>query len=569
MNSDTERLRQYVEGRSESAFTHLVQEHVNLVYSAALRETDRDAALAEDLTQAVFTALAREAPRLLRHPSLAGWLYTAVRHRAANSRRAERHRQRREQEAQSMNELLSEDSSLAAWQCLRPVLDDALHELKEGDRAALVLRFLEERSLGEVGQRLGLTENAARMRVERALEKLRGLLARRGITSTASGLAAAMAVGVITRAPPALAGTISGAALAGGAVTGSTFLTLKGLMSISAFKDGLAGLVILAGLAVPAWQQTRLGRLRAENAQLRAQVEQSQAQGELAASGGHAQAAGGAGGDPAELQRLREWKAQVQPELLRLRGMAGVARRANMEAEELRGQLAKRAKEAAAGQGSGPMDELRQKTIKQVMEQRTEAQLARMRATLHLTPEQVEAARAILTRQADLMSAGMQLGMSGHFDMDKVTSLAKDAGDPDEQIKALLTPEQKANYPAYKQEEAAVTARQAASGDLMGLQNLNLTPEQEDRAFAALYDFDLNLMNGQAKPDVQAGSTNPADMLRMTADLLQWSSEQKAKALESVLTPAQMDSYRQQQAQQMQAISAAYGKMGASASPNK
>src|SRR5512137_2066779 len=125
MSNDTELLRRYVEERAESPFTELVQEHLNLVYSAALREVNGDGALAEDVSQAVFTELARKAPRLLGHPSLAGWLYTTVRRMAANWRRADQHRLRREEEAHSMNELLSEDSPSKAWQQVRTVLDDA------------------------------------------------------------------------------------------------------------------------------------------------------------------------------------------------------------------------------------------------------------------------------------------------------------------------------------------------------------------------------------------------------------------------------------------------------------
>lgn len=135
-----------------------------------------------------------------------------------------------------MNQLLSEDAPNEAWQQVRPVLDDALHELKAADREAVVLRFLEDRPLREVGARLGLNENAARMRVDRALDKLRGQLARRGITSTASGLTAALAIGVLTPAPAALAGTIASTALASGAVAGSTTLTLVKLMSMTTVK---------------------------------------------------------------------------------------------------------------------------------------------------------------------------------------------------------------------------------------------------------------------------------------------------------------------------------------------
>ena len=132
MSNDSELLRRYVEERAEGPFTELVHEHLNLVYSAALREMNGDRALAEDVSQAVFTELARKAPRLLAHPSLAGWLYTTVRHLSANLRRADQHRRCREEEV--MNATLSEDSPNEVWQQLRPVLDDALHELKDADR---------------------------------------------------------------------------------------------------------------------------------------------------------------------------------------------------------------------------------------------------------------------------------------------------------------------------------------------------------------------------------------------------------------------------------------------------
>ena len=109
MSNDTHLLRQYIEQHSERPFAELVQRHLNLVYSAALREMHRDSGMVEDICQAVFTELARKAPKLVNHPSLAGSLYTTVRHVAANIRRADQNRRRREQEAQNMNVLLSED----------------------------------------------------------------------------------------------------------------------------------------------------------------------------------------------------------------------------------------------------------------------------------------------------------------------------------------------------------------------------------------------------------------------------------------------------------------------------
>src|SRR5262249_29938614 len=147
----------------EAAFRELVDRHVNMVYSAATREADGDSHHAEELSQLVFVELGRKAASLVGHPTLAGWLYTCVRWTAANARRAEDRRQRRQLEYQAMSELHSSESPETTWQQVRPVLDDALHELGAKDREAIVLRYFEDLSLKQVGQQLGLTENAARM----------------------------------------------------------------------------------------------------------------------------------------------------------------------------------------------------------------------------------------------------------------------------------------------------------------------------------------------------------------------------------------------------------------------
>src|SRR5437870_13491927 len=151
MKSDAELLRSYAQDRSESAFTDLVRRHIDLVYSAALREAHGEASLAEDITQAVFAELARKASSLVRHPALAGWLYTCVRRMTANVLRSEDRRQRREQEALTLNELLGSEPTDPLWQEVRPLLDDAMHDLNEEDRAVVVLRFFEGRNFKEVG----------------------------------------------------------------------------------------------------------------------------------------------------------------------------------------------------------------------------------------------------------------------------------------------------------------------------------------------------------------------------------------------------------------------------------
>src|SRR5262245_28415757 len=132
--TDGELLRRYASERSESAFSELVQRHVNLVYSAALRQVNGNAHLAEDVVQVVFTDLARKAAKLTNHSSLTGWLYTSTRFVSANVRRTEQRRTVREQEANAMNTLLQEPEPEPDWTKIKPLLDDAMHTLDDSDR---------------------------------------------------------------------------------------------------------------------------------------------------------------------------------------------------------------------------------------------------------------------------------------------------------------------------------------------------------------------------------------------------------------------------------------------------
>ncbi len=171
MPDDQQLLKRYAADGSEAAFSDLVARHVNLVYSVALRRTGGDVELAKDVAQLVFRDLARKARRLPEAVLLAGWLHRATRFAAAQAVRAERRRHAHEQEAAVMNALRSE--STPDWEHIRPLLDEALDRLGRRDRDALLLRFFEQRSLADIGTTLGLSEEAARKRVSRALEKVR------------------------------------------------------------------------------------------------------------------------------------------------------------------------------------------------------------------------------------------------------------------------------------------------------------------------------------------------------------------------------------------------------------
>src|SRR5262245_61795312 len=151
-------LQRYIENQCEASFTELVKRYVDLVYSAALRQVGGDAHLAHDVTQGVFIDLARKAGSLSGRTVLAGWLYTGAHYAAAKVVGTEQRWGAREQEANSMREISNESSSEPPWDELRPVIDQAMHELNPIERDAILLRYFEKRQLGEVGAKLGLSE---------------------------------------------------------------------------------------------------------------------------------------------------------------------------------------------------------------------------------------------------------------------------------------------------------------------------------------------------------------------------------------------------------------------------
>lgn len=271
MPDDATLLRRYAEERAEDAFAELVRRHLDGVYSAALRRVGGDTHLAEDVAQQVFTALARKAAELSRHPVLTGWLYLTTRNEAANVVRSERRRKTREQEAHAMKEILSDTGSKVDWSRVSPVLDEMIDELGEADRSAVLLRFVDRRGFAEIGATLRLTEDAARMRVERALDKLRILLARRGITSTSAALGIALSNQAVLAAPAGMASTVTSTVLASATTALGPLAAALQFMTTSKLTMGVASVAVLA-LAVGSAtfesraRQTAGDHLAAENA---------------------------------------------------------------------------------------------------------------------------------------------------------------------------------------------------------------------------------------------------------------------------------------------------------------
>jgi len=531
-STDAELLRSYAEDGSETAFTEMVERHVDLVYGAAMRQAWGDAALAEDLTQAVFTAMARQAGALSQHPVLSGWLYNYVRYQAANHRRAEQRRKKREQAAMNMDpdETIEEADSL--WEEVKPVLDDAMDGLAEQDRNAVLLRFYENQSLREVGAALGLSENAARMRVARALTKLRNLLSQRGVGSSTAGLARALGVDAACCAPSGLAATVATNALAATAGVGAT-TALATIMSMTKVKAGLAAAVLTAGLGIVGVQESRVSKLREENATLQTKV------ADLAPL-------------RAEIERLKRTVANSDPDeerersVLEIAGLRGRLTMAQAKIRALEAQspdtsetadtAAPKPQEDTGPEAEAPqMNALMRAGLRVAIERETVGKLPRLTERLALTPAQEQAARGILQRGFDARLNLTTNMLAGKVTPEWIRENPAAATDPMAEVLALLTPEQQAAYEEYQQEEKVATARMGANGEVLEMQQaaLGLTQEQQDQAYAALYQL---RMNPTASPPSDAGSPGAPDQW--------WHVDRKVTALEQVLTPAQLVQYR-------------------------
>jgi RNA polymerase sigma factor (sigma-70 family) len=216
--TDLELLARYTLLRAEDAFAQLVRRHLDLVYSAALRHV-RSPQLAEEVAQSAFADLARQAHRLAPQTILVAWLYQVTRRTAINLARSEARRLLREQTA---TEMIAMNATASGWTHIEPLLDEAVSALDDTDRAAVLLRYFENRPLREVGEHLGVSEDAAQKRVSRAVERLREYFSKRGVTIGAGGLAALISTNAVQSAPVGLAVTISAAAALAGKTIAAT-----------------------------------------------------------------------------------------------------------------------------------------------------------------------------------------------------------------------------------------------------------------------------------------------------------------------------------------------------------
>jgi RNA polymerase sigma factor (sigma-70 family) len=247
--TDHELLTEFARAQSEEAFATLVTQYVNLVYSTARRFTG-NAHHAEEITQAVFVILARKAGAFSARVVLSGWLYQTTRLTAANFMKAEIRRQRREQEAY-MQSTLNDAGSSETWQRIAPLLEDAMGRLGETDRNAVVLRFFENKTAAEAASILNLTEAATHKRTNRALDKLRKIFSKQGVSSTTSIIAGLISAHSIHTAPATVVNSVKLVAAAKGALVGASTLTvIQGVLKVMAWTKAKTAVGISIGVLV-------------------------------------------------------------------------------------------------------------------------------------------------------------------------------------------------------------------------------------------------------------------------------------------------------------------------------
>ena len=275
--TDLELLGEFAREHSQDAFTALVNRHLGLVYSAALRQV-RSTHLAEEIAQTVFTSLAHNASKLASDTILTAWLYRSTRNAAIDVIRAEARRQAREQLSAQMSAL---DDSPADWSHIEPLLDEAMDSLDEKDRTAILLRFFENKSLQEVGAALGTSDDAAQKRVSRAVDQLRDFFSKRKVAVAGTALVALLSANAIQAAPVALVTTVATAAVvASSAISTATTAAVTTTVAIAmTTTQKIVVAALLAGaVAAGVYQGIQASHLRDEVQTLQQRQQQNQQQ---------------------------------------------------------------------------------------------------------------------------------------------------------------------------------------------------------------------------------------------------------------------------------------------------
>jgi len=524
ITEDLRLLEEFVQKRSEEAFSELVKRHLNLVYSAALRQI-RSPQLAEEVPQSVFIDLARNAKKLRSDTILTAWLYQVTRRTAVDVIRRESRRQIREQiAAQTLMQSTSSD-----WESIEPLLDEAMDSLDDSDRAAILLRFFENQSLREVGQALGTSDDAAQKRVSRAVEKLREFFAKQGKTVAATALAGAISANAVQAAPTGLALAISTAAIAGVASVPIAIAATK-TIAMTTMQKTLIGTALAAVVGTGLYGVHRNNQLHDQIASLqRTQTLVSSEMLELSSQNQDLSR---------ELEQARRREKAVKDkageteqtnELLRLRGMASLSSR---EIADLKAALAQ------GGKIPEPLIKMFNKYLaayedaeKQSQKNSALNRLKRLSEKLSLSDDQQQQAREVLLANIEARARIEMAGFTGSLPLEEVRAArAKMSADESSALAAVFSDEQMKALEQMDANDADAHYKvwaQAMANQMKS--RLKLTPEQLQQFSSILY----NLKPGEGGENIPRFS-NAQEQLDI-----------RMRALEGVLSPEQAQVYRQ------------------------
>ena len=484
-------LADYAKTGSEAAFREVVSRYLNLVFSTAVRLVNGDSHLAEDVTQRVFADLAKMAGTLGEDAMLGGWLHRHTCFIASKTMRTERRRKAREQQAVQMNLTDHSPENLGA---VAPILDDAINNLGTQDRQAILLRYFEQRDLRSVGHALGSNEDAARKRVDRALEKLRGLLKKRGVALSTTALASALGAQAVVAAPAGLATIVTTSALTTVAAGGGTAFTILQIISMTKLQGGIIAAVTIA-LSIPlVMQHQAKAKLHDENALLRAEIEQFASLRE-------------------ENQRLSNLVAKAKPssspstnndqfrELMKLRGEVAVLRNKASDAQAEAAASKPTGESALGGMTANPE---MSKMIRDQQKLGLGMVYKGFEKRANLPKEKIEELNNLLADEVmtniNHITQVLRDGKSGK-ELDAVFTKAET--ETKEKVKELLGPEAFAKYQEYSEQMASyITAEQFKSmlpgekdaKEGKARQLYELMEEEKKRALAAQglpYDHQL------------------------------------------------------------------------------
>ena len=510
--TDAELLRSYAQERSEPAFTELVRRHIDLVHSAALRMV-RDSHLAEEVTQNVFIALAKDAARLATRPVLSGWLHRTARNIAAQAVRTDVRRRNRQQQAAAMNELLAPESA-APWEAVAPHLDAALNELSEADRDALLLRFFESKSAHEIAAVLSVSDEAAQKRVTRAVERLREVFLRRGVVTGAGSLAGVISANAVQPAPVALT-----AQVAANAFTTAAFTTTAKVIAMTTLQKALVGTTLVAAIGAGIFETHRASRLHEENQSLKrqqtplaAQIQQLQ------------QERNDATNQLAILQARLAAVPQNNTELLKLRGETTQLQQDSTELARLKGTQ----KEKAAAQA-----DFMNFIVAQMGNSMTNAALRKlkeMKDTLGLSADQEQQIHTLLMSSTENQVQASMSSLNGKLVDESRKQLEQLRADEKSRMNALLTPEQQIAYQNLQNQQAADAIQAFAKREASVMQNeLQLSDDQTHAVVSILASLPVG-KGGIA----DASAPDAKEQLNF-----------RLQALSQILAPDQLAAYQQ------------------------